>query len=90
MSREKKLNERIEKWVSIEEISFKNEKTKEKYTASLNRFLDAVLFRKEPDRVPVFITGTFLVPYIYKLTPYEAMYDYEKSYKSSPQFFGRF
>ncbi len=81
MSREKKLNERIEKWISIEGISFKNEKTKEKYMASLNRFLDAVLFRKEPDRVPVFITGTFLVPYIYKLTPYEAMYDYEKVIK---------
>ena len=51
---------------------------KASYTAAVARFRDVVLMEKTPDRVPVFPFGTFMVPQLYGVTPYEAMYDTDK------------
>jgi len=72
-----KTQARIQRWLA-QEVPFRDQGAGEKYRAALQRFIDAVSLEREPDRVPVFITGTFLIPYLYELTPYEAMYDYDK------------
>lgn len=69
--------EAVEKWILAEDFIFKDNHAKKRYQTNLQRFVDSVFLEKQPDRVPVFITGTFLVPNLYGLSPYEAMYDYE-------------
>jgi len=69
-----KRNERIQRWLNPP-IEFRDEAAKERYQASIKRFVDAVTM-KVPDRVPVIIMGAFLVPSLYGLSPKKAMYDY--------------
>ncbi|MCS7280165.1 MAG: uroporphyrinogen decarboxylase [Desulfobacterota bacterium] len=78
MSWQEKLSERLKRWQRADNVKFKNEEAEEMYRASCQRFIDCLTMEKIPDRVPVLVRGTFLVASLYRLTPYEAMYDYEK------------
>lgn len=80
----------MEKWISAENVVFKDDRAKERYQKSLRRFVDAVFLEKQPDRVPVFLTGTFLVPSLYGLSPYEAMYDYDTVIEAHRRFLSDF
>ncbi|MCX7858295.1 MAG: uroporphyrinogen decarboxylase [Deltaproteobacteria bacterium] len=86
MSPKEKMNTRCQKWLSAEGIQFKNAEAEERYKKALKRFLDAIQLESLPDRVPIFITGTFLVANLYGLTPYEAMYDYDKIIEAHKRF----
>ncbi|MCX7965953.1 MAG: hypothetical protein N2596_04950 [Syntrophorhabdaceae bacterium] len=79
MSSKEKMRARFEKWLNPPGIEFKDYEAETTYKKSVQRFIDAVQMEKLPDRVPVYISGSFLVPYLYGLSPYEAMYDYDKT-----------
>ncbi|MCX7856613.1 MAG: uroporphyrinogen decarboxylase [Deltaproteobacteria bacterium] len=78
MSKEERLDERLKKWHMAEHIQFKSKEAEERYRAATQRFIDCLKMDKLPDRVPVLVRGTFLVASLYGLTPYDAMYEYEK------------
>jgi hypothetical protein len=73
-----KRDARFETWSAAEGVQFVSPEAKAAYTAAVARFRDVVLMEKRPDRVPVFPLGTFMVPQMYGVTPYEAMYDTDK------------
>jgi uroporphyrinogen-III decarboxylase len=73
-----KREARFETWSAAEGVQFESPEAKASYNAAVARFRDVVLVEKTPDRVPVFPLGTFMVPQLYGVTPFEAMYDTEK------------
>jgi uroporphyrinogen-III decarboxylase len=75
MTAAERRQERYRKWLSPAGIQFKSAEAGEKYRKSVTRFIDALEMEKAPDRVPSLINVTFLIPYLYGLSPYEAMYD---------------
>ena len=78
MSKEEKTAERLKKWQLAENVKFRSDEAEKLYKASTQRLIDSIMMEKTPDRVPVLVRGTFLVASLYGLTPYEAMYDYER------------
>jgi len=79
MSWQEKVEARFERWLNAHGIEFDNEEAERSYKKSIEIFIDAVRMQKLPDRAPIYISGTFLVPNLYKLTPHEATYEYDKS-----------
>ena len=78
MSAAEKRGGRFRTWSAAEGVQFEGPEAKAAYHEAVARFRDIVLMEKKPDRVPVFVMGTFLQPYLYGVTPYEAMYDTDK------------
>ena len=78
MSSKEKMKTRLERWLSAEGVQFKNQDAEITYKKAIQRFIDVVQLEKLPDRVPVYISGSFVVPDLYGLSPYEAMYEYDK------------
>lgn len=79
MKSEEKIMERLNRWYEASGIPFKGKKEEEKYKASIERLIRSVRIDGLPDRIPVLIRGTFLVTSLYGLSPYEAMYDHDKT-----------
>jgi hypothetical protein len=79
MSAAEKRESRFETWMSAAGVQFQNAQAEANYKAAVTRFKDIVEMKKVPDRVPVFPFGIFMQPHLYGVTPYEAMYDTEKS-----------
>lgn len=61
------------------DMQFQSPEAKEKYIASLTRIKDAIQMKKTPDRVPALVLPSMFAFLNAGITPYEAMYDYEKS-----------
>jgi hypothetical protein len=78
MTPAEKREARFETWSAAGGVEFVSPEARAAYTAAVSRFKDVVLMEKKPDRVPVFPFGTFMVPQMYGVTPYEAMYDTDK------------
>jgi hypothetical protein len=78
MSAKEKRAARIQQWLSTEGIHFQSKEAETAYKAAMIRFKNVALMEKIPDRVPVMANGTFMQTYMYGVTPYEAMYDYDK------------
>ncbi len=78
MSAEERREARFETWLSAEGVEFQSPEAEATYKEAIMRFKDAVLMEKVPDRVPIFMFGTFMQPDIYGITPYESMYDTKK------------
>jgi len=78
MTPAEKREARFQTWSAAEGVQFESPEAKASYNAAVARFRDVVLVEKTPDRVPVFPLGTFMVPQLYGVTPFEAMYDTEK------------
>lgn len=78
MSATEKRDSRFETWMSAAGVQFQSPETEAKYKAAVTRFKDIVELKKMPDRVPVLPFGIFMQPYLYGVTPYEAMYDTDK------------
>ncbi|HOJ43731.1 MAG TPA: uroporphyrinogen decarboxylase family protein, partial [Syntrophorhabdaceae bacterium] len=79
MSSKEKMKTRFERWLNPEGINFKDKEAETKYKKSVQRFIDAVQLETLPDRVPVYISGSFLVPNLYGVSFYDAMNDYDKT-----------
>lgn len=78
---DEKLEKRLNAWVSAaNEIKFASAEAEQNYKASVNRYLNAMLLRKVPDRVPVLpgIGGGFAAHYC-GYTEYDMMYDADKA-----------
>jgi len=86
MSPKERMKARCEKWLAAEGIKFKDNEAERTYKMALQRFIDVIELERLPDRIPIFITGTFLVANLYGLTPYEAMYDYDKLTEAHKRF----
>ncbi len=86
MTLEEKREVRFATWLSAEGVTFESEEAKKSYRASITRFKDALLLEKVPDRVPIFIIGTFMQAHLYGVTPGECMYDYSKLVSAHKRF----
>lgn len=61
------------------DMKFQNPEAKEKYLGNLTRIKDAIQMKKTPDRVPIMILPSMFAFLHGGITPYDAMYDYEKA-----------
>jgi len=61
------------------DMQFQSPEAKEKYVAGLTRVKDAIQMKKTPDRVPTLVLPSMFAFLHAGITPYDAMYDYEKS-----------
>jgi hypothetical protein len=86
MSAKEKREARFKTWLSAEGVKFQSPEAEATYKAAIERFKNAVLMEKVPDRVPIFPLGTFLQTSLYGVTPYEAMYDYGKLISAHKRF----
>ena len=73
------------KWLSPPEAKYANAEAEKEYKARVQRIMDAVNMKK-PDRVPIVPMVGFFGAYISGLTPYDAMYDYDKLMSSFSKF----
>jgi hypothetical protein len=78
MSAAEKREARFQTWISAQGVQFQSPEAEATYKAAIMRLKDAVQMGKVPDRVPVLLLATFMPPYLYGVTPYEAMYDTDK------------
>jgi len=84
MSADEKQEAQFQKLLSLKDaegkdIQFQSPKAKEKYKANLTRIKDAIQRKKKPDRVPIAILPSMFAFLHAGITPYDAMYDYQKA-----------
>ena len=60
------------------DLKFQSPETEKAFKDRITRIKDAIQMKKLPDRVPVFLAPSFFPAYHAGITPYDAMYDYEK------------
>ena len=91
MNADEKQEFQFEKLLSMKdaagnEIKFQSPEAKEKYRARLTRIKDAIQMKKIPDRIPILILPS-MFPFLHAgITPYDAMYDYEKAVSAFKNF----
>ncbi|NLY38377.1 MAG: uroporphyrinogen decarboxylase [Firmicutes bacterium] len=68
------------------DFKFQSAEAEAKYKANITRIKDAIQMKKKPDRVPVVIFPS-MFPYLFAgITPYDAMYDYDKCVSAFKKF----
>jgi hypothetical protein len=83
---DEKLEHRLHAW-SNPSVSFADPEAEAAYKARVGRLADAMLPRKEPDRVPVPLLTAEVYPAIWAgLTPYDAMYDFPRAAQAFTDF----
>ncbi len=60
------------------DLKFQSPQAEKDYKDRTTLIKDAIQMKKLPDRVPFFVTPSFFPVYNAGMTPYDAMYDYEK------------
>ena len=84
MNADEKQDAKFQELLSLKDaegndIQFQGPEAKEKYVASLTRVRDAIQMKKTPDRLPILVLPS-MFPFLHAgITPYDAMYDYEKA-----------
>jgi hypothetical protein len=68
------------------DLKFQSPEAEKAFKARVTRIKDAIQMKKLPDRVPVFVAPSFFPAYHAGITPYDAMYDYEKCAKAFRDF----
>jgi uroporphyrinogen-III decarboxylase len=91
MSADEKQEAQFQKLLSLKDaggkdIQFQSPKAKEKYKANLTRIKDAIQRKKKPDRVPIAILPSMFAFLHAGITPYDAMYDYQKAVNAFKNF----
>ena len=91
MSAEEKQEALFERWLSPKDhtgndLKFKSPEAEKAYKTRITRIKDAVQMKKLPDRVPVILFPGHYPVYYGGLTPYEAMYDYDKNCEAFTKF----
>lgn len=90
MSPAEKREARFARWLAAEGVEFVNPEAAANYRAAIERFRSVALLDKIPDRVPVMAIGTFMQTQIYGITPYEAMYDVDRTVDANIRFLKEF
>lgn len=86
MTADEKLERRLQAWLNPP-VTFVDQSTEEAYKARVRRLTDAILLEKTPDRVPVPLLTAEVYPAVWGgLTPYDAMYDYDRATKAFVDF----
>jgi hypothetical protein len=90
-NQEEKQEELFNRWLSPKDpqgndIPFQNPEAEKAFKDRVTRIKDAIQMKKLPDRVPVFVAPSFFPAYHAGITPYDAMYDYEKCSKAFKDF----
>jgi len=83
MSSEEKQEALFARWMAPKDpegkdLKFQSPATKKAFEDRITRIKDAIQMKKLPDRVPYFVAPSFFPVYYAGITPYDAMYDYEK------------
>ena len=79
---DEKLDYRLQAWLNPP-VTFASPEAAEAYQARVRRLADAILLEKTPDRVPVPLLTAEVYPAVWGgLTPYDAMYDYDRASKA--------
>ena len=86
MSAEEKREARFQTWLSAQGVQFQSPEAEASYKAAIMRLKDAIQMEKTPDRVPVFLLGTFMQAHLYGVTPCECMYRYGKLMSAHKRF----
>ena len=86
MSADEKRESRFQTWLSAQGIQFQSPQAEASYKAAVLRLKDAILMKKTPDRVPIFVLGTFLQAHLYGAKPRDCMYDYATLISASKKF----
>ncbi|MGD9159292.1 MAG: hypothetical protein PVG39_12845, partial [Desulfobacteraceae bacterium] len=91
MNADEKQDAQFEKLLSMKDaagndIQFQSPEAKETYRARLTRIRDAIQMKKTPDRVPISIFPSMFAFLNAGITPYDAMYDYEKAVSAFKNF----
>ncbi len=91
MNADEKQDAQFEKLLSMKDaagndIQFQNPEAKETYRARITRIRDAIQMKKTPDRVPISIFPSMFAFLNAGITPYDAMYDYEKAVSAFKKF----
>jgi hypothetical protein len=76
----------FQKCLAAEGIEFASPAAEKAYKERLTRLKDAIQLKKLPDRVPVLPITSFFPAFYGGITPYEAMYDYDKMVKAFKKF----
>ncbi len=77
MTWQEKREERFNKWLSVDGISFRNPEAKQKYRERVTRMIQAIKM-EIPDRVPVHLTSGSIIAYNAGFTLKDVIYDYSK------------
>jgi uroporphyrinogen-III decarboxylase len=91
MSADEKQEAQFQRLLSLKDaegkdMQFQSPKAKEKYKANLTRIKDAIQRKKKPDRVPIAILPSMFAFLNAGITPYDAMYDYQKAVNAFKDF----
>ena len=87
---DEKQEEWLNAWCEGGRIEFESAEAKQKYRETTQMVKDAIQLKQTPRRVPIApSTGYFPLEYA-GVTPYEAMYDREKSIQAAQKFFEDF
>lgn len=86
LSADEKQEAMFQKWLSPQDVKFASPQAEKSYKERIIRVKDAVQLKKLPDRVPVFLLPSFFPVYYGGMTAKEAMYDYDKLYKTYKKF----
>jgi hypothetical protein len=83
MTSEEKQEALFAQWMAPKDpegngLKFQSPQAEKDYKDRITRIKDAIQMKKLPDRVPVFVAPSFFPVYYAGITPYDAMYDYEK------------
>jgi uroporphyrinogen-III decarboxylase len=83
MTSDEKQEALIARWMAPKDpqgndLKFQSPQAEKDYKDRITRIKDAFQMKKLPDRVPVFLAPSFYPAYYAGITPYDAMYDYEK------------
>lgn len=73
-----KRRRRYQTWLEANDVEFESPEAGKRYKENIQRLIDAIELEKQPGRVPIITSGTFLQSNLYGVTPGESMYDYQK------------
>ncbi|MFC1949350.1 uroporphyrinogen decarboxylase family protein [Chloroflexota bacterium] len=79
LSSDEKLEKRLQAWLSAPDIEFASAEAEADYKARATRIMDAILLRKEPDRVPVMPSLGGLAAAYCGYTQKDMLYDVDKN-----------
>ncbi len=91
MTSEERQEALFARWMSPKDpegkdLKFQSPEAEKAFKDRITRIKDAIQMKKLPDRVPVFVAPSFFPAYHAGITPYDAMYDYEKCSKAFRDF----
>ena len=87
MNADERQEAMFDKWLNPEGVAYASPQAEQDYKARATRLKDIIQLKHEPDRVPVVPMVSFYPAVYAGYTPYDAMYDFQKTDESHTRFF---